>query len=44
MVHRLKSGVSGLLYNPNGRRAILILITLVIAAMVGGAPDDWGGG
>jgi hypothetical protein len=32
-----------LLYNPNGRRAILILITLVIAAMVGGAPDDWGG-
>jgi len=33
-----------LLYNPSGRRAILILITLVIAALVGGAPDDYGGG
>ena len=44
MLQRLKLTANQVLYNPNARRAVLILGTLVIAALVGGAPDDHGGG
>jgi hypothetical protein len=44
MLHRLKLAANEVLYNPNVRRAVLVLGTLAIAALVGGAPDDHGGG
>jgi hypothetical protein len=43
MLRKLKLTASGLLTNSNAR-AILILTTLVIAVLVGGAPEDVGGG
>jgi hypothetical protein len=44
MLQRLKLKVNEALYNPSVRRAVLILGTLAIAALVGGAPEDHGGG
>jgi hypothetical protein len=44
MSHGLRFAVSELLHNPHTRRTILILGTLLIAALVGGAPHDHGGG
>jgi hypothetical protein len=43
MLQRLKLAVNELLVNPNAR-AILILTTLAIAALAGGAPYDGSGG
>jgi hypothetical protein len=44
MLSRLKLTAGHLLANPNRVRTILILSTLVIAALTGGAPHDHGGG
>ncbi len=44
MLQRLKLTANEVIYNPNVRRAVLILGTLAIAALVGGAPNDYGGG
>jgi hypothetical protein len=44
MLHRLQLTLGQWLVNPNARRAVLILGTLAIAALVGGAPEDYGGG
>jgi len=44
MLQRSKFAVSQLLSNPNKVRAILILSTLLIAALAGGAPSDHSGG
>ena len=43
MLRKFKLTVNQLLTNPNAR-AILILGTLIIAVLAGGAPEDWGGG
>jgi hypothetical protein len=43
MLQRGKLAVGQLLSNPNKVRAILILSTLLIAALAGGAPSDHGG-
>lgn len=43
MLQRLRLTATQLLANPNAR-AILILSTLLIAALVGGAPNDHSGG
>ncbi len=43
MLQRSKLAVGQLLSNPNKVRAILILSTLLIAALAGGAPSDHGG-
>ena len=42
MLQRGKLTVGHFLGNPNNVRAILILSTLLIAAMAGGAPHDGG--
>ena len=43
MLQKFRHTVNQLLTNPNAR-AILILSTLIIAVLAGGAPEDWGGG
>jgi hypothetical protein len=43
MLPQLKLKVSQVFASPKVR-AVLILTTLVIAALVGGAPEDFGGG
>jgi hypothetical protein len=43
MSRQLKRTATELFNNPNSR-VILVLTTLVIAALVGGAPHDFGGG
>jgi hypothetical protein len=43
MFGRMKLSATQVLTNPNAR-AILILTTLVIAILAGGAPHDVGGG
>jgi hypothetical protein len=43
MLQRGKLTVGQFLGNPNNVRAILILSTLLIAALAGGAPSDHGG-
>ena len=43
MLQRGKLTMGQFLSNPNKVRAILILGTLLIAALVGGAPNDHGG-
>jgi len=42
MLTRFKLTVTELLGNPK-TRSIFVLGTLIIAALVGGAPDDFGG-
>lgn len=44
MMQGLILKVRSSLYNANLRRAILVLGVLVVAALVGGAPNDFGGG
>jgi hypothetical protein len=39
-----KAALGGLFHNAQALRAILVLMTLLIAALVGGAPHDFGGG
>jgi hypothetical protein len=36
--------LAGKLFNNATAQLLLILFILVIAALVGGAPNDWGGG
>lgn len=43
MLQRCKLSVGQLFSNPNQVRAILILSTLVLAALAGAAPNDHGG-
>jgi hypothetical protein len=43
MLRRGKLTVGQFLSNPNKVRVVLILSTLLIAALVGGAPNDHGG-
>ena len=43
MLQRSKLAVGQFLGNSNNVRAILILSTLLIAALAGGAPSDHGG-
>ena len=43
MLQRSKLAVGQSLGNPNNARAVLILSTLLIAALAGGAPSDGGG-
>jgi hypothetical protein len=44
MLQRGKLAMGQFLSNSNNVRAILILSTLLIAALAGGAPSDHGGG
>jgi len=44
MLQRCKLSVGQFFSNPNNVRAILILGTLLIAVVAGGAPHDTGGG
>jgi hypothetical protein len=44
MLQRCKLSVGQLLSNPNHVRVILILSTMVLAALAGAAPNDHGGG
>jgi hypothetical protein len=44
MLHNLKPALGKAFCNPQTLRAGLILLTLLIAALVGGAPNDHGGG
>ena len=44
MLQKYKLSVGQFLSNANNVRAILVLSTLLIAAIVGGAPHDTGGG
>jgi hypothetical protein len=44
MFQRCKLSVGQFLSNANNVRAILILSTLLIAAVAGGAPSEHGGG
>jgi len=41
---KLKAMLSGSFHNPQALRVVLILTGLLIAALVGGAPHDFGGG
>ncbi len=41
---KLKAMLSGPFHNPQTLRVVLILTGLMIAALVGGAPNDYGGG
>ena len=43
MLQRCKLTMAQFLGNPNHVRAILILSTLVLAALAGAAPNDFGG-
>lgn len=39
-----KATLGRMFHNPQALRAVLVLMTLLIAALVGGAPHDFGGG
>ncbi len=41
---KLQTILSGSFRNPQALRVVLILTGLLIAALVGGAPNDYGGG
>ena len=41
---KLQTILSGSFHNPQTLRVVLILTGLLIAALVGGAPHDYGGG
>jgi hypothetical protein len=44
MLANRKATLGSMFQNPQALRAILVLMTLLIAALVGGAPHDFGGG
>ena len=43
MLQNFKPTMVQLFNNPNSR-VVLILSMLLLAALIGGAPNDWGGG
>jgi hypothetical protein len=43
MLRNFKPALDRAFHNPQTLRAILVLLTLLIAALVGGAPNDHGG-
>jgi len=43
MLHKVKSGLGMVQACPQTVRVVLILASLLVAALVGGAPHDFGG-
>jgi hypothetical protein len=44
MLRNFRPALDKVSHNPQALRATLVLLTLLVAALVGGAPNDYGGG